>query len=57
MPYPGIAEKTCSFDETLLHDKNIVLIDDVYTKTTNIDEDIIEALYNHGAKRVIFYSC
>ena len=36
--------------------KNILLIDDVYTKDVGIDEDAIQALFDHGAKSVIFYS-
>jgi hypothetical protein len=33
-----------------------LLIDDLYTKSVNIDEDWIQALYEKGAKNVIFYS-
>lgn len=34
----------------------ILLIDDIYTKTVNIDEDAIQALLNKGARQVFFYA-
>lgn len=37
-------------------DKDILLIDDIYTKTINIDEDAIQALIESGAKSVTFYA-
>jgi phosphoribosylpyrophosphate synthetase len=55
MPYPGITKNTCTISDKL-RDKNILLIDDLYTKTVNIDEDAIQALLENGAKSVIFYS-
>ncbi len=55
LPYPGITTDTCYFFDHLT-DKNILLIDDIYTKSVNIDEDVIQALYDNGAKNVIFYS-
>ncbi len=51
----GITMKTCRISDNV-RGKNIILIDDVYTKTVNIDEDAIEALYQKGAKNVIFYA-
>lgn len=54
-PYPGITKKTCEFRKGL-EGKNIILIDDIYTKDVNIDEDCIQALLDFGAKRVVFYS-
>jgi hypothetical protein len=55
MPYPGITKNTCRIsDET--KGKDILLIDDIYTKTVNIDEDAIQALLEKGAKSVVFYS-
>jgi predicted amidophosphoribosyltransferase len=36
--------------------KDILLIDDVYTCSINIDEDAIQALYDNGANSVIFYA-
>ena len=55
MPYPGITKDTCDID-TDVKGKNILLIDDIYTKGINIDEDAIQALLDYGAKSVIFYA-
>jgi hypothetical protein len=55
LPYPGITQKTCHISNKV-HSKNILLIDDIYTNNVNIDEDVIQALYNKGAKSVQFYS-
>ena len=33
-----------------------ILIDDLYTASVNIDEDAIQALFDNGARSVIFYS-
>lgn len=54
-PYVGISKDTCSFSP-FIKGKNILLIDDLYTKSINIDEDMIQALLDNGAKSVIFYS-
>lgn len=54
-PYKGITLDTCSISDNI-RGKNILLIDDLYTKSVNIDEDCIQALYEKGAKNVIFYS-
>ncbi|MDY2794776.1 MAG: phosphoribosyltransferase [Peptostreptococcus porci] len=54
-PYPGITKDTCAFAEEL-KGQNIILIDDIYTATVNIDEDCIQALLDWGAKSVVFYS-
>lgn len=56
-PFPGISRETCDIRTSLIHGKNIILIDDVYTKTANIAEDLIQALIDLGAKMVVFYSC
>jgi len=55
LPYPGISKDTCHFSKEI-SGKDILLIDDIYTKTVNIDEDMIQALLDNGAKNVIFYS-
>jgi predicted amidophosphoribosyltransferase len=55
MPYPGITEETCTLSP-LIRDKSILLVDDIYTKSVNIDEDAIQALLNNGARSVIFYA-
>ena len=55
LPYKGITNDTCTISNNVCG-KNILLIDDLYTRTVNIDEDAIQALYDHGAKNVIFYA-
>ena len=55
MPYPGITKDTCKISDEV-NGKDILLIDDIYTKTINIDEDSIQTLLDKGAKSVIFYS-
>lgn len=55
MPYRGITEDTCTISDSV-YNKDILLIDDLYTKTVNIDEDAIQALFNNGANSVLFYS-
>ncbi|MBR2166944.1 MAG: HAD hydrolase-like protein [Paludibacteraceae bacterium] len=55
LPYVGITKDTCNISDQV-EGKDILLIDDIYTKTVNIDEDAIQALYDKGAKSVTFYS-
>lgn len=55
-PYVGITEATCSFDRDLISGQNVILVDDIYTARVNIDEDCIQALYNNGAKNVVFFA-
>ncbi|PTN09295.1 hypothetical protein C8N47_105136 [Mangrovibacterium marinum] len=55
LPYPGITCDTCSISNGVFG-KDILLIDDIYTKTVNIDEDAIQALLNAGANSVTFYA-
>lgn len=54
MPYEGIAKDTCKIDDRV-KGKNIILVDDIYTKTINVDEDMIQALLDAGAKNVALY--
>ena len=54
-PEPGITMETCDISRDVVG-RDILLIDDLYTKTVNIDEDAIQALYDSGAKQVFFYS-
>ena len=54
-PYPGITTDTCRISDKV-RGKDILLIDDLYTKTINIDEDAIQALSNNDAKSVTFYA-
>lgn len=55
LPYVGITKNTCNISN-LVRGKDILLIDDIYTKNVNIDEDAIQALIDSGAKSVIFYA-
>jgi hypothetical protein len=55
-PYPGITVATCEIDKSRIMNQNIILIDDIYTRNVNIDEDCIQALLDNGANKVIFYS-
>ena len=54
-PYPYITKDTCNISNKV-KDKDILLIDDLYTKSINIDEDAIQVLLDNGAKSVIFYA-
>lgn len=55
LPYPGITKATCTISENV-KGKDILLIDDLYTKSVNIDEDAIQALLDNGANSVVFYA-
>ncbi|RYF11225.1 MAG: amidophosphoribosyltransferase [Flavobacteriales bacterium] len=55
LPYPGITIDTCTISNEV-RNKDILLIDDVYTKSVCIDEDVIQALFDRGANSVTFYS-
>jgi hypothetical protein len=55
MPYEGITKDTCHISAEV-YGKDILLIDDIYTHNSNIDEDAIQALLDKGAKSVIFYA-
>lgn len=54
-PYPGITKDTCVISHEV-NNKDILLIDDVYTKDVGIDEDAIQALLDNGANSVILYT-
>lgn len=55
MPYRGIANDTCNFPQQI-RQCDILLVDDIYTRTVNIDEDMVQALFDNGAKSVVFYA-
>lgn len=54
-PYPGITKDTCDISDKI-KDQVVLLIDDIYTIGVNVVEDCIQALYDKGAKSVIFYA-
>lgn len=54
-PYPGITRDTCYLSNRI-RGSNILLIDDVYTKNVGVDEDVIQTLFDEGAKSVFFYA-
>lgn len=55
MPYIGITNATCNISNDIIG-KDILLIDDIYTRNINIDEDAIQALLDKGANSVSFYA-
>lgn len=55
MPYEGISKDTCEFNLGSFQQKNVILVDDVYTKDVNVTEDFIQTLFDFGAKSVILY--
>ncbi len=55
LPYPGITKKTCRLCGSI-RGRNIILVDDIYTKTVNIDEDCCQFLLDNGANSVILYT-
>ncbi len=55
LPFIGITKNTCTISNEV-QNKDILLIDDIYTKSINIDEDAVQALFDNGAKSVIFYA-
>lgn len=55
LPYKGITKDTCDIDKSKIKDKNIVLVDDIYTKNVYVAEDCIQTLLDCGAKSVILY--
>ena len=54
-PYVGITNATCNISDDVIG-KDILLIDDIYTRTVNIDEDAIQSLIDKGANSVTFYA-
>lgn len=55
MPYVGITKDTCTLSPDI-QNKHILLIDDIYTKSINIDEDALQALLDCGAKSVTLFA-
>lgn len=55
LPYVGITKGTCHIDPGI-RGKHILLVDDIYTRDVNIDEDAIQAVQDAGALSVAFYA-
>lgn len=55
LPYPQITKNTCQISP-LVQGRNILLIDDLYTESVNIDEDALQALLDFGANSVYLYT-
>lgn len=53
-PYRGITKDTCVLNGDV-HDKYIILVDDIYTTGVCVDEDCIQYLYDNGAQDVLLY--
>ena len=43
-------------DNNFVEGKNVILVDDIYTKDVNVAEDCIQTLFDFGAKDVILYT-
>lgn len=55
MPYKGIAKDTCIFKKDQFKHRDIIVVDDVYTKNVNVAEDFIQTILDFGAKSVTLY--
>ncbi len=53
-PYKGITKDTCNIARAVVG-RDIILVDDIYTKTVNVDEDVLQALLDAGANSVTLY--
>lgn len=56
MPYVGITKDTCEIDKGAVENKNVILVDDIYTDGVFVDEDCVQTLLDFGAKSVILYT-
>jgi hypothetical protein len=54
LPYTGITNDTCKINPKV-KGRDIILVDDVYTKYVNINEDAIQALLEAEARSVTLY--
>ncbi len=54
-PYPGITRDTCVMNGSV-RGKIVILVDDIYTKNVNVDEDCCQFLLEQGARAVILYT-
>lgn len=53
--YPGITKDSCFISDEV-RGRTILLIDDIYTLGVGVVEDCIQALYDKGTEKVIFYA-
>ena len=53
--YPGITKDSCDISDEV-RGRTILLIDDIYTLGVGVVEDCIQALYDKGAEKVVFYA-
>ncbi len=44
MPYVGITKDTCQIDVFVIKNKDIILVDDIYTEGVYVAEDCIQTL-------------
>ncbi|MBR2908902.1 MAG: phosphoribosyltransferase [Clostridia bacterium] len=56
MPYPGITKDTCIINTEVIKGRDVILIDDIYTKYCNIDEDCLQAVLDCEVRNLIFYA-
>ena len=54
-PYPGITQNTCELSMDV-NQRDIILVDDIYTENKGVDEDCIQFLLNKKAKSVSLYT-
>lgn len=55
LPRKGLVHDTCCLSPEIAG-KDIILVDDIYTRTVGIDEDAIQAVFDCGARSVTFYA-
>ncbi|MBS9779298.1 MAG: hypothetical protein KGV51_01595 [Moraxellaceae bacterium] len=54
-PYIGISKDTCNFSDEI-QGNHVLLIDDIYTKNVNIDEDCLQVLIDMGCQELKFFA-
>ena len=55
-PRRGLLKDTCEINDEGIRNCNVILIDDIYTRGVEIDEDAVLTLLEKGAKSVTFYA-
>lgn len=55
-PRRGLLKDTCEINKEGIQGRNVLLIDDIYTRSVGIDEDAVLTLLEMGAKSVVFYA-